>query len=76
MANLKMADFSNDVDLRGDFATFIETRHFVRNPWDDLDAETKKRFKGCQPTFFRVIHNGVQQSGHGWIEDGEIVQWG
>lgn len=69
-----MEDFGKDTDIRGDFATFIEARHFTQS--DDLDEQTMKRFKGCQPTYFRVILNGKQESGHGWIEDGEIIQWG
>ena len=69
-----MEDLSFDFDVRGDYALFIEEKHFTRN--DDLDEETKKQFVNCEATFFRVIDNGEQQSGHGWIEDGEIVQWG
>ena len=69
-----MEDFSKDTDIRGDYALFIEAKNFT--PSSELKPEAKTRLKGCQPTFFRVIHNGVQQSGHGWIENGEIVQWG
>ena len=69
-----MEDLSFDFDVRGDYALFIEEKHFTSN--DDLDEETKKQFVNCEATFFRVIDNGEQQSGHGWIEDGEIVQWG
>jgi len=73
MAN-KMEDLSYDIDVRGDYALFIEEKHFTNN--DDLKEHTANRFLNCNATFFRVIKNGVQQSGHGWIEDGEIVQWG
>ena len=69
-----MEDLSFDFDVRGDYALFIEEKHFTSD--DDLDEETKKQFVNCEATFFRVIDNGEQQSGHGWIEDGEIVQWG
>jgi hypothetical protein len=69
-----MEDFSKDIDIRGDYALFIESKHFTPN--SDLKPEIKKRLKGCQPTFFRIIRNGKQQPSHGWIEDGEIVQWG
>jgi hypothetical protein len=71
---VKITDLCCGTDVRGDHATFIEEKHFS-SEWD-LDAETKKKFAGCSPTFFRVIKNGIQQSGHGWIEDGEIIQWG
>jgi hypothetical protein len=69
-----MEDLSYDFDVRGDYALFIEEKHFTSD--DDLDEETKNEFLNCEATFFRVIHNGEQQSGHGWIENGEIVQWG
>jgi hypothetical protein len=69
-----MEDLSFDFDVRGDYALFIEEKHFTRD--DDLNEETKKQFLNCEATFFRVIDNGEQQSGHGWIENGEIVQWG
>ena len=69
-----MEDLSFDFDVRGDYALFIEEKHFTSE--DDLDEETKKQFVNCEATFFRVIDNGEQQSGHGWIENGEIVQWG
>jgi len=33
--------------------------------------------KGEDNIFFRVIKNGVQQKGHGWIDgEGEVFQWG
>ena len=69
-----MEDFSKDTDIRGDYALFIEAKNFT--PRSDLKPEAKQRMKGCQPTFFRVIVDGKQQHSHGWIEDGEIVQWG
>jgi hypothetical protein len=69
-----MEDFSKDTDIRGDYALFIEAKHFDK--YGDLNHEAQKRLKGCQPTFFRVILNGEQQGGHGWIEDGKIIQWG
>ena len=69
-----MEDLSFDFDVRGDYALFIEEKHFTAD--DDLDDETKNEFLNCEATFFRVIDNGEQQSGHGWIENGEIVQWG
>ena len=69
-----MEDLSFDFDVRGDYALFIEEKHFTSD--DDLDEETKNEFLNCEATFFRVIDNGEQQSGHGWIENGEIVQWG
>ena len=70
----RMEDLSSDIDIRGDYALFIDIKHFTKI--SDLNDETKKRFKGCKPTFFRVIKNGKQTNSHGWIQDGEIIQWG
>lgn len=69
-----MEDLSSDIDIRGDYALFIEAKHFIDH--FDLDDYVRLRYLNCEPTFFRVISNGVQQSGHGWIENGEIIQWG
>jgi len=73
MAN-KMEDLDYDFDVRGDYALFIEEKHFTAD--DDLDQHTKNMFLNCDATFFRVIENGEQQHAHGWIENGRVVQWG
>jgi hypothetical protein len=65
-------DLTYGTDIRGDYALFIERKHFV-DGWE-LDTEAKNAARGL--TFFRMIENGVQQSSHGWIENDEIVQWG
>jgi len=69
----KEQDLTQGVDIRGDEAAFIEEKHF-KNDWE-LDDEAKDAL-GSGVYFFRVVRNGEQQSGHGWIENGEIVQWG
>ena len=69
----KEQDLTQGVDIRGDEAAFIEEKHF-KNDWE-LDDEAKNAL-GSGVYFFRVVRNGEQQSGHGWIENGEIVQWG
>lgn len=66
-------DLSYGTDKRGDNALFIEEKHFINKGWE-LDEEAKEAAGSL--TMFRVIKNGEEQSGHGWIEDGEIVQWG
>jgi hypothetical protein len=66
-------DLTYGSDVRGDSALFIEQKHF-NSEWE-LDQEAQK-FVGKKLTFFRVIHNGKQKSSHGWIDNGEIVQWG
>lgn len=73
MAN-KLQHLDSDIDVRGDYALFIEEKHF-KNDWE-LDEHTKNSLLNCEATFFRVIRNGEQQSSHGWIENGEIIQWG
>ena len=65
-------DLTYGTDKRGDNALFIELKHF-KNEWE-LDDEAKKAAGSL--TFFRVIYHGEEQGGHGWIENGEIVQWG
>jgi hypothetical protein len=67
-----MEDLTYDNDIRGDYALFIDAKHFL-DEWE-LDDETKK-LVGSKLTFFRVIQDG-EQGNHGWIENGEIIQWG
>ena len=73
---MKKKDFEQSKDQRGDEAVFIEARHFING---ELDETAKKyiqiNFKN-ETFFFRVIRDGVQQGSHGWIENGEIFQWG
>lgn len=66
-------DLTYGEDARGDEALFIDEKHFLDNGWK-LDNTAKAVANSL--TFFRVISGGEQKSGHGWIEDGEIVQWG
>lgn len=68
-------DLTRGTDIRGDYALFIESSHFVGSGWD-LDEEAKSFTENMGAVFFRMIENGVEQSAHGWIEDGEIVQFG
>lgn len=67
-------DLTQGTDVRGDYALFIEEKHFIDG--GDLDEEAKSFTENMDATFFRVISNGKEQSGHGWIEKGEIFQWG
>jgi hypothetical protein len=68
----KKQDLTQDMDCRGDYAMFIEEKHFT-SEWE-LDSKAKSETRGLM--LFRVIRNGVEQSSHGWIDNGEIVQWG
>lgn len=70
---MKQQDLTQGEDIRGDYALFIESKHFITE-WE-LDEEVQRMTKGG-PIFFRVIHKGVEQRGHGWVEDGKVVQWG
>jgi len=77
---MRKKDLERGTDNRGDNALFIEERHFKEDGWT-LDNTTKKyiqlNLKGEDNIYFRVIKNGVQQNGHGWIDgDGDIFQWG
>jgi len=66
-------DLTFGIDVRGDAALFIEAHHI--NGWE-IDKLTKEMCKYEKYVFFRVLENGVQQHGHGWIEGGRITQWG
>jgi hypothetical protein len=65
-------DLTQGTDGRGDNALFIDSKHFI-DGWE-LDAEAQKKTQNL--IFFRVIENGFEQSGHGWAENGVIIQWG
>jgi hypothetical protein len=67
-----MEDLTTGIDCRGDNALFIEAKHFI-DGWS-LDQEAQVVTQDL--TFFRVINDGFEQSGHGWAENGEIFQWG
>jgi len=71
MPNIKITDLSTDLDVRGDKAYFIEEHHFSDDEWS---VDDEAAIPG--PTFFRVIFNGQQQHGHGWIEGNKVIQWG
>lgn len=68
-------DLTYGEDVRGDHALFIERSHFQKNGWE-LDEEAYEFTKNKSATFFRVIEDGEEQSSHGWIEEGKVVQWG
>jgi ribosomal protein L37AE/L43A len=71
----KKKDLEAGMDVRGDDALFIKEKHI--HGWN-LDKEAKEVVRGIDfPVFFRVIaEDGTQLSGHGYIENGKIVQWG
>lgn len=70
---------SQGKDLTGDIAIFIEQNNFD-NSWN-LNSETVKQLKEKYvegDKFFRIISQGTQCSGHGWVNvsTGEILKWG
>ena len=67
-------DLTKGEDVRGDHALFIERKHFQKG--NALDWETFELTKDSEAVFFRIIENGEQQHSHGWIERGQIIQWG
>jgi len=68
-----IADLSHGDDARGDWVYFIEGKHFSDDEWS---VDDQARTNSSDPEFFRVLHNGVQEHGHGWIKDNRIIQWG
>ena len=66
-------DLSRGTDVRGDEAYFIEGKHFSDDEWN---VDDQARTNSSDPEFFRVLENGEQQHGHGWIKDNKIIQWG
>lgn len=72
-------DLTFGTDCRGDYALFIDEGHFIGGGWE-LDGQVADVLEH-NPTFFRVISDGEEQSGHGWAELDEdenavVVQWG
>jgi len=67
-------DLTFGTDVRGDYALFIDTKHFLSD-WEVDDVVKQISINRGEATFFRVIHEG-EQSSHGWLENGEIIQWG
>jgi hypothetical protein len=69
-------DLTYGEDERGDNALFIEEKHFIDDGWK-LSKKAKSFLSDRKDAlFFRVIRNGEEQRGHGWIEKGEVIQWG
>lgn len=66
-------DLTIGTDCRGDHAFFIEESHF--SPDGSLDEEAKDAL-GDGLHFFRLLRDGEQAHTHGWIENGEVIQWG
>lgn len=66
----KHGDISRGVDFRGDYALFIEEKHFKKDGWS-LDINI-----GPEATFFRIIENGEEQTSHGWARGKKVEQWG
>jgi hypothetical protein len=50
-------DLTYGDDIRGDYALFIERKHFKSNGWE-ISKEAAAA-AGSDTTFFRVIENGV-----------------
>ena len=68
-------DLTFGEDIRGDYALFIENKHF-KSEWE-IDSKVKSFLKNNSDViFFRVINDGEEKGSHGYIENGEIIQWG
>ena len=70
-------DLTFGIDVRGDFALFIESKHFKKDGWN-LKASTKLPRDNDDLVFIRVIENGKQTGSHGWIncKTKNVEQWG
>lgn len=69
-------DLTYGDDGSGTTALFLEEKHFVSDGWK-LGKKASEFLKdNKEMIYFRVIKNGVQQSGHGWLEDDKVFQWG
>ena len=55
-------------------ALFIDDSHFISE--FEFDDEVKKFVKGrTDVIYFVILHDG-KEGNHGYIENGEIMQWG
>ena len=71
-----MRDLSFGLDVGGNYALFIHAKHFL-SEWE-VDEQVKQFSKNRnEPTYFVVWYpDRNKQGAHGWLEDGEITQWG
>jgi hypothetical protein len=69
---IRIKDLSFCRDHNGDDGFNIERSHI--HGWD-VD-EAVKEATGTHITYFRVIQDGILTGKHGWLENGEIIQWG
>jgi hypothetical protein len=72
-------DLTQGEDIRGDYALFVDVKHFIEDGFDideELKSHLRKNLSG--DVFFRVIVDGEEQSGHGWLnaDTQEVFQWG
>jgi len=78
--NRDATDLTYGEDLRGDYALFIDVNHFV-DDWQVDDEATYAARADIEDEddvcFFRVIENGKQRHGHGYVNHkGKVEQWG
>lgn len=73
MSDIK--DLSYGKDYRGDYALFIDEKHFIED-WK-VDKEAVETFDYNDVVFFRLISESKQRGSHGWVDGkGDILQWG
>ena len=59
----------------GEEALFIDAKHFP-SEWE-LDKEVRDFLKGkTEVIYFVIIDDDGTEGNHGYIENGEIIQWG
>ena len=71
-----MRDLSSGIDVGGNDAVFIHAKHFI-SEWE-VDEEVKTYSKNRNELVYFVVWypDRNEQGAHGYLEDGEIVQWG
>ena len=71
-----MEDLSYGLDAGQNHALFIYAKHFL-SEWE-VDEHVKKISRNRnEPIYFVVWYpEDNEQGAHGWLEDGEIIQWG
>jgi hypothetical protein len=71
-----MEDLSYGFDAGQNYALFIHAKHFL-SEWE-VDDQVKHLSRALKDaTYFVVWYPEENRQGaHGWLENGEIIQWG
>jgi len=68
-------DLTYGLDVGGDRAFFIHQKHFL-SEWE-VDEKVKRISRNNGGVLmFRIILSNGEQGNNGYLENGEIIQWG